>query len=72
MIIDMNTITVSPKFQVVVPLAVRERLKLTPGDRLEVLSFDGRIELIKLQPMSALRGMLAGMEPTIEREGDRL
>ena len=41
----MNTVTVSPKFQVVIPKAVREALVLVPGQRLQVLVIEGRIEL---------------------------
>jgi len=48
----MDTVTLSPKFQVVIPRRVRERMKLRPGERFEVISFDDRIELIPIRPMS--------------------
>ena len=68
----MQTVTVSPKFQVVIPLAVRERLKLIAGVKMQVLQFDNRVELIPVRPASALRGSLRGMDTTITRDSDRL
>lgn len=68
----MNTVTVSPKFQVVIPLAVREELQIKPGERLHVLRYDDRVELIPVRPIESVRGLLRGMDTRIEREGDRL
>ncbi len=64
----MDTVTISPKFQVVIPRRVRERMRLRPGEKLEVISFDDRIELIPIRPMSEMRGFLKGLDPTFERE----
>ena len=69
--IDMNTVTVSPKFQVVIPLAVRRRMKLEPGAKLMVLEFNGALRMVPLKPPSALRGIAKGIAPRIEREPDR-
>jgi AbrB family looped-hinge helix DNA binding protein len=69
--IDMNTVTVSPKYQVVIPKAIRERLALTPGDRLEMIQLSDRIELIPIKSAKALRGIIKGVENTFEREQDR-
>ncbi len=68
----METVTLSSKFQLVVPLAVRQRMQLQPGEKLQVISHLGRIELIPVRPARALRGLLAGMNTDIEREADRL
>lgn len=68
----MNTVTLSPKYQLVVPLAVRERMQLKPGEKLQVLSFEGRIELIPLRPMRELRGAFPGLDTRIERDAERL
>ncbi len=68
----MNTVTVSPKFQVVIPQAIREELSLKPGEKLRVIRYDNRVELIRIQPIKELRGFLRGMNTTIEREDDRL
>lgn len=68
----MNTVTVSPKFQVVIPLAVRAALGLRPGEKLRVVRYDNRVELIPVRPIRKMRGFLKGMDTSIEREGDRL
>ena len=68
----MQIVTVSPKFQVVIPLAVREGLKLLPGVKMQVVQFDNRVEFIPIQPTSALRGSLRGIDTIITRDEDRL
>jgi AbrB family looped-hinge helix DNA binding protein len=68
----MNTVTVSPKFQVVIPLAIRDELGLVPGEKMRVIRYDDRVELIPVKPIQTLRGFLKGIDTTIEREGDRL
>lgn len=70
--IDMDTVTLSSKFQVVIPLAVREELQLTPGEKLRVLRYADRVELIPVRPIEEMRGFLRGMDTNIEREDDRL
>jgi len=70
--IDMYTVTVSPKYQVVIPQAVREGLHLTPGEKMRVLRYQGRVELIPVRPMQELRGFLAGIDTQIDRDEDRL
>ena len=67
----MNTVTLSPKYQVVIPLAVRQSLGLAPGEKLCVLSYAGRVELIPARKMKSLRGFLKGMDTKIDREADR-
>ena len=71
-IIDMKTVTLSPKFQVVIPQTIREALKLTPGEKLRVLSYGNRVEFIPVRPIKQMRGILRGINTTIEREDDRL
>ena len=67
----MPTLTVSPKFQVVIPKQIRESLQLKPGQKIHATLFEGRIELIPLQPMAEMRGFLPNLDPTVIREGDR-
>lgn len=67
----MPTVTVSPKFQVVIPLEIREAMKLSPGQRLEVILYENRIELIPVGPMPRVRGFLHGMDTNVVREPDR-
>jgi len=67
----MNVVTISPKFQVVIPRAIRERLKLAPGQKVQALVHDGRIELIPIVPARELRGFLRGIDTTVDRDDDR-
>lgn len=68
----METVTVSPKFQVVIPKEIRESLKLAPGQKIQALLYDNRIELIPVRPIKKMRGFLKGIDTTIDREADRL
>ena len=68
----MQTVTVSPKFQVVIPKKIRELLKLRPGQKMTVIEYDGRIELIPDRDLSELRGLLKGIDTRIEHEKDRI
>lgn len=67
----MDTLTVSPKYQVVIPKRIRERLALTPGQKLQAIAYDDRIELIPVVSADQLRGFVRGIDTAIEREGDR-
>jgi AbrB family looped-hinge helix DNA binding protein len=68
----MQTVTVSPKFQVVIPKEIRDTLRLRPGQKMSVIEYDGRIELIPDRDVSELRGFLKGIDTRIEREKDRV
>lgn len=70
--IDMETVTISPKFQVVIPKAVRESLRLTAGEKLCVLQYENRVEFIPVRTVPQMRGFLRGMDTTLSREDDRL
>ncbi len=67
----MDSITVSPKFQVVIPQRVRERMAVKAGDRMQVVQYGDRIELIPERPARELRGFLAGIDTSVPREEDR-
>ena len=67
----MDVVTISPKYQVVIPRAVRERLQLVPGQKVQALVYDDRVELIPLRPAKSLRGFLKGIDTTLPREGGR-
>ena len=68
----MHTVTVSPKFQVVIPQAIRNSLGLQPGQKVQAILYENRIELIPIKPMPSMRGFLKGIDTSIEREADRL
>ena len=67
----MTTLTLSPKFQVVIPKHIREAMKLTAGMPMQVVQYGDRIEVIPVRPMKSARGWLAGMDTSFEREDDR-
>jgi AbrB family looped-hinge helix DNA binding protein len=68
----VSEVTVSPKYQVVIPKWIREKLGLLPGQKVQALLFDGRIELVPVKPVRALRGFLSGIETSVERGPDRV
>jgi AbrB family looped-hinge helix DNA binding protein len=65
------TVTVSSKYQVVIPKDVRDRLKIRPGQKVEAFALGGRIEFVPVRPIEEMRGFLRGMDPDFERETDR-
>jgi AbrB family looped-hinge helix DNA binding protein len=66
----METVTVSPKFQVVIPRAIRDSLGLQPGQKIQALLYENRIELIPFKPITQMRGFLKGIDTSVEREPD--
>jgi AbrB family looped-hinge helix DNA binding protein len=67
----MATVTISPKFQVVIPREIREKLHLTPGQKIQTIIYDNRIELIPVQSAKKLKGFLKGIDTRIDRDNDR-
>ncbi len=68
----MTTVTISPKYQIVIPREVREKLHLIPGQKVHVISYSNRIEVIPEKKISDMRGFLRGIDTSFEREADRL
>jgi AbrB family looped-hinge helix DNA binding protein len=68
----MQSVTVSPKFQVVIPRPVRDSLHLHAGQKMQVVEYDGRVEFIPERDISELRGFLKGIDTSFEREKDRI
>jgi AbrB family looped-hinge helix DNA binding protein len=69
----MATITISTKFQIVIPKDVREKLRLSPRQRLQVVEKGGVISLVPEVPTKSLKGALKGMSKTdIREKKDRL
>jgi AbrB family looped-hinge helix DNA binding protein len=67
----MTTVTVSPKFQVVIPRDVREALDIKVGERLEAIPYRGFVALIPVRPATAARGFLRGIDTALPRDPDR-
>jgi len=72
MVNDMEAVTVSPKFQIVIPRKVRESMRIRPGQKIQVIEYDGIIQLVPVQPMKKMRGFLKGIDTTVERDKDRV
>ena len=68
----MEAVTISPKYQVVIPRKVRESLHLTPGQKVQVVVYGNRIELIPIRKISEMRGFLKGINTSFKRELDRI
>jgi AbrB family looped-hinge helix DNA binding protein len=67
----METITISPKFQVVIPKSIRDLLRLKPGQKVQAIAYDNRIELIPVRRAKELRGFVHGIDTQVERDRDR-
>jgi AbrB family looped-hinge helix DNA binding protein len=68
----MTTVTVSTKYQVVIPEDVRKSMGVRPGEKFQVVSYDGRVQLIPLRKMRDMKGLLRGMNTSLAREADRV
>jgi AbrB family looped-hinge helix DNA binding protein len=69
----MDSVTVSTKYQVVIPRAVREQLHVKPGQKMRVIAYDDKVILIPVRPIKEARGSLKGIDTDVQREEeDRL
>jgi len=66
----METVTISPKFQVVIPKSIRDQLDLVPGQKVQAFVYGDRIEFLPHKPARALRGILRGLAAAVERDED--
>jgi AbrB family looped-hinge helix DNA binding protein len=67
----MSTVTISPKYQVVIPKEIRQKLRLSPGQKVQTIAYDDRIELIPVIPIKKMKGFLKGINTDVPRETDR-
>ena len=68
----MNAVTVSPKYQVVIPKEIREALGIVSGQKIQMIAYQNRIELIPMKPMREMRGFLKGIDTDVDRDEDRI
>lgn len=68
----MSTVTVSPKYQIVIPREVREAMGIRPGQKVEILQYGGQLKIVPVRPARELRGMAKGIDTTVERDEDRV
>lgn len=65
-------VTVSSKYQVVIPQKIRKELNIQPGEKFQVISYGDRLEFVPVRHIKDMRGFLRGINTTIERDDDRL
>jgi AbrB family looped-hinge helix DNA binding protein len=68
----MNKVTLSDKYQVIIPKEVREKIGLEAGVSFEVITYSNRIELVPIKPIKNLKGILKGIDTNITRKEDRI
>lgn len=68
----MATVTLSSKYQLVIPKDVREALELRPGQKLRIVTSGDRLELVPVRKLRSMRGFLKGIDTAVPREGDRV
>ncbi len=68
----MDTVTISPKYQVVIPQRIRKAMQLVPGQKVQVVLYGNRIELVPEKNIKEMRGFLKGINTEFQREGDRV
>ena len=68
----METVTISPKYQVVIPKRLRRKLGLCPGQKVQAIAYENRIELVPVRPVRKMRGFLKGLDSSVSRDEDRL
>ena len=64
----MDAVTVSPKYQVVIPQKVREKMRVKPGQKMHVIAYDNMVVFIPVRPIREARGSLRGINTHIERD----
>jgi AbrB family looped-hinge helix DNA binding protein len=69
---SVDVVTISPKFQVVIPREIRERLGLEPGQKVQALAYENRVEFIPVRSLKSMRGFLRGIDTTVRRDRDRV
>jgi AbrB family looped-hinge helix DNA binding protein len=67
----MDTVTISPKYQIVIPKAIRQGLDLRPGQKVQALQYGDRVELVPLKSARDMRGFLRGIDTSVPRDEDR-
>ena len=68
----MDTVTISPKYQIVIPQRIRKAMQLVPGQKVQVVLYGNRIELVPEKNIKEMHGFLKGINTEFQREGDRI
>jgi len=57
----METVTVSPKYQVVIPEKIRRNGRIRPGDKMAAIMKHGILYFVPVRPLSRTKGMILGL-----------
>lgn len=68
----METVRISPKFQIVIPKSIRDSMHLKPGQTMQIVQYGSRIEIFPVKTVNEMCGFLKGMNIDFVREDDRL
>jgi AbrB family looped-hinge helix DNA binding protein len=68
----MDTVIVSAKYQIIIPKKIRESMGIVSGQKIQMIAYRKRIELIPIKPIAQMRGFLKGIDVEVNREGDRV
>ena len=68
----MATVTVSPKYQIVIPKEIRESNGIVSGQKIHMISYRDRIQLVPIVPIERLQGSLQGIDTNVQRDMDRV
>lgn len=68
----MESVKVSPKYQIVIPKQIRESMNIKPGEKLQVFELEGRIEVVPVRPVRSFRGRFRGISTKVDRDEDRV
>ena len=68
----MNSVKVSPKYQIVIPREIRESMNIKPGEIMQVFALEGRIEVVPVHSIRSMRGRYKGIDTSVERDVDRV
>ncbi len=69
---SMKAVTVSPKFQIVIPKVIRDSVGIVSGQKIQMLTYRNRIELIPIKPMNEMKGFVPGIDTEVKRDKDRI
>jgi AbrB family looped-hinge helix DNA binding protein len=64
----MEATTISSKFQVVIPLKIRERYNVKPGYKVVFIPFENTLQIVFAPPIEQARGMFPGIDTSVDRE----
>jgi AbrB family looped-hinge helix DNA binding protein len=66
----MNTVTISSKYQVVIPRTIREQFNLKPGQKLLFIAYNNTLRVVIVPPIEDAEGIFEGIDTDPQRENE--